>query len=482
MKDYRHIYREKKSLISSEAHLRQYIDHRDIYGSIHKYAFLYAENGVVEELHRNTDNLRWHRLGKKLLRRDFVVQLFKNGRIIRANLKSFLAKLNRLNLKTLSDDQLSNLFLEAYRIYSRFRGYFKTSRPEFESVAEDKLKKLLLKKLTDPEEVQTVFEVLTSSGKLDEVNKEFIDWVALLSKHPKVEETILKHLYKYPWVVAQSFDLKGIISTMRRKYYHDRKELRSLRLRVAELKHAKAELRVKQRILFIKFNNKQINYLGWLFRELGEERFRLKGGWSGADFLYLPLYLEISRRSNIPLGDLCSSYRLGEVLQAIKNHQPIVSRAELKKRKAAYVLWLKRGKLFFFCGDDAEEIISQELKHIYKKLDTSGLKGQIASSGIAKGRARIIVSGNISMLKQAFRDFRKGNVMVTTMTQPNMVPLMRKAAAIVTDEGGLVSHAAILAREFKIPCIVGTEIGTRIFRNGDLVEVDANKGIVRKLK
>ena len=64
------------------------------------------------------------------------------------------------------------------------------------------------------------------------------------------------------------------------------------------------------------------------------------------------------------------------------------------------------------------------------------------------------------------------------MTQPNMVPLMRRAAAMVTDEGGLTSHAAIMAREFKIPCIVGTEIATKILGDGDMVEVNATKGTV----
>ena len=72
-------------------------------------------------------------------------------------------------------------------------------------------------------------------------------------------------------------------------------------------------------------------------------------------------------------------------------------------------------------------------------------------------------------------------VLVTSMTRPEMVVAMEKAAAIVTDEGGITSHAAIVSRELKIPCIIGTKIATRILKNGDLVEVDAFKGIVRKI-
>ena len=58
----------------------------------------------------------------------------------------------------------------------------------------------------------------------------------------------------------------------------------------------------------------------------------------------------------------------------------------------------------------------------------------------------------------------------------------RKAAAIVTDEGGITSHAAIVSRELGIPCIVGTQYATKILKDGDLVEVDANKGTVKKIK
>ena len=59
---------------------------------------------------------------------------------------------------------------------------------------------------------------------------------------------------------------------------------------------------------------------------------------------------------------------------------------------------------------------------------------------------------------------------------------MRKSSAFVTDEGGIISHAAIIARELKIPCIVGTKTATKILKDGDLVEVDADNGVIRILK
>ncbi len=72
----------------------------------------------------------------------------------------------------------------------------------------------------------------------------------------------------------------------------------------------------------------------------------------------------------------------------------------------------------------------------------------------------------------------EGEVLVTHMTAPDWVPLMRKAAAIVTDSGGMTCHAAIVSRELGIPCVVGTAEATKVLRDGELVTVDAGEGVV----
>ncbi len=100
------------------------------------------------------------------------------------------------------------------------------------------------------------------------------------------------------------------------------------------------------------------------------------------------------------------------------------------------------------------------------------LRGLPASPGIASGRVKIIYSAD------EIDKIEKGDVLVTTMTNPDMVRAMEKAAAIVTDEGGITSHAAIVSRELGVPCIVGTERATKVLKNGQLVTVDAYKGVV----
>ena len=100
------------------------------------------------------------------------------------------------------------------------------------------------------------------------------------------------------------------------------------------------------------------------------------------------------------------------------------------------------------------------------------VKGQTASPGVASGTVKIINS------MEDLQKVLEGDVLVTKMTNPDMVVAMKKAAAIVTDEGGITAHAAIVSREMGIPCIVGTENATQVLTDGLVVTVDATHGKV----
>jgi phosphohistidine swiveling domain-containing protein len=102
--------------------------------------------------------------------------------------------------------------------------------------------------------------------------------------------------------------------------------------------------------------------------------------------------------------------------------------------------------------------------------------GQPGSNGIATGPVHIVDPAHIST------DFPDGAVLVCKVTTPDYVPLMQKAAAIVTDQGGILSHAAIVARELKVPCVVGTGNATAILKDDQIVKVDATTGDVFAVK
>jgi pyruvate,water dikinase len=100
------------------------------------------------------------------------------------------------------------------------------------------------------------------------------------------------------------------------------------------------------------------------------------------------------------------------------------------------------------------------------------ISGQAASKGVATGRARIILD-----LGQAER-LQPGDVLVCQTTAPPWTPLFAIAAAVVTDSGGILSHGAICAREYGIPCVAGSQVGTSRIPEGALVTVDGGRGTV----
>ncbi len=103
------------------------------------------------------------------------------------------------------------------------------------------------------------------------------------------------------------------------------------------------------------------------------------------------------------------------------------------------------------------------------------VRGLPASPGIGIGEAKVLMDPH----KEAHK-FKQGDVLVTRMTDPDWVPLMRMASAVVTDEGGMTSHAAIVSRELGIPAVVGTREATRKIKDGMVVTVDGYRGIVYK--
>jgi len=108
------------------------------------------------------------------------------------------------------------------------------------------------------------------------------------------------------------------------------------------------------------------------------------------------------------------------------------------------------------------------------KKKVKEIKGLGVFLGKAKAKVKVC-----SGAKEALTKVKKGDILVCGMTLPDYVPAMKKSAVIITDEGGITCHAAIISRELEIPCIVGTRIATQVLKDGDLVEVDAERGIVK---
>lgn len=140
--------------------------------------------------------------------------------------------------------------------------------------------------------------------------------------------------------------------------------------------------------------------------------------------------------------------------------------------------WAKDGKSgkLFVVQSRPETVHTPKIGKIYEeyKIKTKKkplLTGIAIGNKIGTGKVKII--SNVSKIDR----FKKGEVLVTKMTDPDWMPIMRQAAAIVTDEGSKTCHAAIVSRELGVPCIVGMRKATKVFKNGEIITVDCSQGL-----
>lgn len=186
------------------------------------------------------------------------------------------------------------------------------------------------------------------------------------------------------------------------------------------------------------------------------------------------LLQEVVRRFAIPLGDLLL-LAWWEVESLLKGDDAPV-RAIADRREWAGFLY----------SCDKQEALSADAVRRYwdlyaeEKVDAaraSEVRGIVVSKGAGNvcGRARILLDPTRT------HEFEQGDILLAPMTSPEYIFAMRKAAAVITDTGGLTSHAAIVSRELGIPCLVGTKVATKVFRDGDLIEVDITSGVARKV-
>ena len=191
-----------------------------------------------------------------------------------------------------------------------------------------------------------------------------------------------------------------------------------------------------------------------------------------------PKYLiaVISKRKGISLEDL-TQYCVNkdgklETEELLKTG----TKLNLEKRKDGFLVYYhENGGLDFYEGEKAHELVKPYLNVDVDK-DINEFNGLVVSRGknpLVVGNARIILS------PKKIDHMKTGDILVASMTSPDFIVAMKKASAVITDEGGMTCHAAIVSRELGIPCIVATKIATKVLKDGDIIEVNAEHGQVK---
>jgi phosphoenolpyruvate synthase/pyruvate phosphate dikinase len=267
------------------------------------------------------------------------------------------------------------------------------------------------------------------------------------------ENNLEYYLENIKSLIRQKYDIQSELEKLknRGRVVQDNKNKIITELNIDE-KHKKL-VDIASGIMFLKSLRKDCMY---------------KGAW-----VTDPLYREIGKRLNLSTHEARFIFR-SEMKKALIDGK--INNKLIKSRTKELVVHQRSRKSdLVFCGREAHSFVkSLGIKKIENNIKE--VKGQIAYPGKVRGFAKYVNTPDM------INKMKDGDILIAYATQPNLLPAMKKASAFVTDFGGITCHAAIVAREWKVPCIIGTGIATKVFKDGDLVEVDANTGIVKIIK
>jgi phosphohistidine swiveling domain-containing protein len=452
--------------------------------------YLDRKNKVLSEHTLTEENKEKGEIGYK-----FFTNKKKVKKYIESTLKIIdkVDKLKRevdsLSINELDGKQFFKLVKKTEFLYDKSMGYYFLSQPEYTA----KLNKLLLAELgkyIPSDKLQKSFFILIKSIKPTCLEVERRDWlrnILIPLKNGKVDskekDRLIKcHVGLYKYLPASSqFGLwdkdhykKLIHSELKKEIVNFVRELKEIENRGQETEKNQKKI-ITQHHLPANLMEKieTVRVLSWLRLEA-----HLKG-WAFLLYLGPLLVLRTAEIFNLPSEDVFN-LTSKEFTKLLKGKLKLTK--EHRKRRDGNILAIitpkKRYEVFW--AEEAEKKYNSELAEVMPS--GAEFTGQTASgSGKIVGRVVVFKWGKGDINKKIYA-FPKGQILVAGQTMPQFMPAIRKAKAIITNEGGMLCHAAIVSRELKIPAIIGTKNATEILKDGDLVEMDVDKGIVKIIK
>ncbi|MFH1316150.1 MAG: PEP-utilizing enzyme [Candidatus Woesearchaeota archaeon] len=311
------------------------------------------------------------------------------------------------------------------------------------------------------------FGILTMPERDTEGSKEYKSFLRLCDR--KYDEEIKNHITQFGWINTRGF-LGNEWSVDEIKARINETEDYTGKLNDIEECYKRAKENTEEIHKEINTTDDQKELIRFT-KELVAFRTDRMDFFVKAGFLSRPLFREIAKRMNIGMQELFCllSNEIEEALLEGKDYKGVI-----EERKKGFAFFNIHGDVKVLSGRDLEKFLEENKKEEVEKVDE--VKGKIAYKGYVKGIAKVVID------KDQINKIEKGDILIASMTTPDFITAMEKASAFVTDEGGILCHAAIVAREMKKPCVIGTKISTKIFKDRDIVEVDAENGIVRKVK
>lgn len=389
---------------------------------------------------------------------DYEKQFIIDG----ANYLKTAKKISRLSLKKLSNKELKYLYLDYQEKLFRYSVFAWTSFILNNFISE-KAKTILdkyIKKYKRQSDTQELYNSLFKPEKLAAI----LELQTHISKHEnKLSDSEIDKLYgKFRWLSC--LDIHNNPWTKEKFKEHIKSLSHTQTVKIKPFMQYQKELKI---------DKNDSDYLQMVKRFVyikdARDDFRRQGVFYARSF-----FKELARRMKIQIEDV-SFLQQSEITDFLTDKLKINQKV-ISDRKTGFVLYLDKDyKLICLTGKNVDQAV-KEFHLLTKKKAVKLITGMVASRGMVSGKV-VIVKG--------IKDLHKvkiGDILVAVTTHPDFVPAMRRAAAIITDEGGITSHAAIVSREFGIPCIVGTKNATSLFKDGDLIEVDAIAGKIKLIE
>lgn len=428
--------------------------------------------------------------------------------IIERNSQLFMRESKKIlyaKLRSLSDRQLIKLYKKCFR-YHKLQHVLGSSVSWHADAEKERVTRAIwseiegqVEKRVSHEKFVEIFSVLTTPRQesfVSQEEKDFLKTAILIHAssrvkklfsqfpagkleqkisevHPGLSRTIQRHYAKYRWL---AFQYRGPATPIE-EYFERWKELIKskdspgallqsiIRERSSVLSDQKEYLR---RFRFSLFQKKLILLAQRMVYIKGFRKDALYHGM----YCYEPLFKEIGRRIGLTINQIWAM-NAWEIPEALLRKQFNVD--ELNARQQRAICYVTRRGYTVLTGRRAQAFLKGIRYEKRPSKNMKELRGTPACPGKARGVVRII------NIPEDMAKMRKGDILVAHNTNPNLVPAMKKAAALVSESGGLTCHTAIVARELRTPCIVGVPGADKILKDGDKVVVDATNGTITKL-
>ena len=371
--------------------------------------------------------------------------------------------LEKDNLSKYSDKELINLMEEITKKFRRSASFIYLSIM-LDEYFHDWLNGILNKRITDTQKRINYFQILCSpikNTKLLEAKNDLRAIVEMIKKKDSrgANDLIKKYTLKFRWLRYDTGIGKDLT-------IEDTKSKVSSILKQKEVKPIS-----KNRASIIKelnLANADKKLLDLMSELIYLRTYRAESNMI-AGYNMRPVIEELAKRFNTTYDNVVQ-LTLDEIKSAITSKK--IDLAEIQRRKNKYGLLMINGKNKIYSGDSVDKI--EEKVDIPKGIFE--LKGLVANRGKIKAPVKIVLN------RKDFDKIKFGDILVTKMTNPDFMVVLEKCSGIITDIGGITSHAAIIARELNKPCVIGTVYATKVLKDGEIVELDANRGIVKKIK